>query len=214
LASVRPGGNMVRILSRALALAFAVTLVGVIAVLAVRAARPFEDVKPPEREALVEQPMQKSAVPAGWIWIDQADGFSVYAPPGTTFHRVQGIDSQGGESNGPDFAFGYYLGFYPQGLHEDGEPKYVEEPVVIDGRHGIIQRTVLAADRVKDGRRHYSRLLLRNAIYHYDYPGTWETLDLYGRAASPEAQSQMEQVWRSIRFDRREVKDLAPAPRN
>jgi hypothetical protein len=204
---------MVRILSRSLALVFAVALVGVIAVLAVRAARPLEDVKPPEHEALIEQPMNKPDIPAGWIWIDQADGFSVYAPPGTAYHRDHGIDWAGGHFDAPDFSFGYYLGHFPQGLHEDGEPKYVEEPVVIDGRHGIIQRTVLPADHIKDGRRHYSRLLLRSAIYHYDYPGTWEALDLYGRAASPEAQNQMEQVWRSIRFDRREVKDLAPAPK-
>lgn len=203
---------MRKLLPQSLALMFAFGLTGLVVACAVHTLRPF-DVAPPVREKLIEQPMVKPAVPAGWKWIDRADGFSVYAPPGTIFHHVDGIDWLAGEFEAPDFSFRYYLGFAPQPLHGNDDPPFAEEAVVVDGRHGIIQRYVFPSDKVKDGRRWYSRLLLRFAVSHYDYSGNWDALDLYGRATSLKGQADMERMWRSIRFDAREVKNLQPPPR-
>lgn len=201
---------MVRMLSRVLMLALAVGLTLLLVVYSARSMRRF-DVPAPEPAKLVEQQMVKPVVPSGWVLLDQADGFSVYGPPGSSHHRDHGIDWTGGHFDAPEFSWGYYIGFAPQPLHGMDDPKFEEEAVTIDGRTGIIQRFIYPADQVKDGRRYYSRLLLSNAFARYDYGSTNHALDLFGRAASPEARAQMESMWRSIRFDLREVKDLAPA---
>jgi hypothetical protein len=204
------GRSMVRILSRILIMALAAGLTALLAMYSVRSLG-RGDVLPPEPVKLIEMPMIRPVVPSGWIWFDQAEGFSVYGPPGSSHHRDDGIDWAGGHFDAPEFSWGYYIGFAPQPLHAADDPKFEEEAVVIDSRTGIIQRFTYPVDRVKDGRRYYSRLLLSNAFARYDYGSTNHALDLFGRAASREARADMEQMWRSIRFDLREVRDLSPA---
>jgi hypothetical protein len=194
--------------SRIIALMATAALLALVAIWGIQSLSPQH--KPSSEPAFVMPPNVKPDVPSDWVLMDQAEGFSVYGPSGTSHHRQNGIDWGGGHFDAPDFSWGYYIGFTPQPLHAEGDPKFFEEPVQIDGRSGIIQRFIYPADRVKDGRRYYSRLLLERAFARYDYGSTDHALDLYGWAVTPAAPADMERMWRSIRFDLREVRDLAP----
>jgi hypothetical protein len=69
-----------------------------------------------------------------------ADGlFTLRAPPGTSYRREQGIDSVGGEFDGPGFTMTYDFGIY-SGELDDAilDARYQVDKVVIDGKTATI----------------------------------------------------------------------------
>lgn len=195
------------VLSKIAAAVFALILGGGVSILIFHSQRQFDDISLPEKQHLIEVSPKKIEAPAGWMWIDTRQGFSLYAPAGTQYHELEAIDWTAGEFVNSDFTLRFYLGYYPEDPAEmKRDANYSEEHVVIDARSGLIQR-----EQFDDGRGRklfYSHLFIRNAIYHYDYPGTWEALDLYGTAATPEGRSAMEKSFLTVQFDDRNVKKL------
>lgn len=63
------------------------------------------------------------AAPVGWIKIDARD-FSLFAPPGWTFHRLRGIDSSPGEFEGDGVVLDSEFGEYSDDLQHENPPAY------------------------------------------------------------------------------------------
>jgi hypothetical protein len=78
-----------------------------------------------------EQP-NVSKVPADWHRLN-AGYFSVYAPPGWTFHKLQGVDSYVGEFVGDGTRLKFDYGLWSSPLDEAHGPKYAVDEESIGG---------------------------------------------------------------------------------
>jgi hypothetical protein len=81
---------------------------------------------------------QKGAPPiSGWLTVE-AGAFSIYAPPGWEFHRLQGIDSFVGEFVGDGVVLRFDFGSYSNALDEAHEPTYLVAHESIGGHKAKI----------------------------------------------------------------------------
>ena len=136
--------------------------------------------------------------PAGWQKIDTKQGFSFYAPPGTTFQPLQGEDSQIGEISGPTFMLRYDFGFYSNDLSDaKNNPDYSEESVSIQGRAGLVRRATLQSEA---GPHYFVGLYVREAVFYSKYPGRWAALEIHGTTASAQDRATVEQMFKTIQF--------------
>lgn len=78
----------------------------------------------------------QSTLPAAdWIQVAADSGFTVMAPPGTTFQRSSGIDSFTGVFNAPGFTVHVDYGPHSDPLNRDrGRTQYLERAISIDGK--------------------------------------------------------------------------------
>lgn len=80
----------------------------------------------------------EDAPPIGWKMID-AGSFSIFAPPGWKFDRLQGVDSYVGEFVGDGFVLNFDFGEYSNSLDED-QASYVITYDLIGGLKAKIVR--------------------------------------------------------------------------
>ena len=141
--------------------------------------------------------------PPDWKKIDTGQGFSFYAPPHTQFEKLPGEDSARGDIQGPTFHLQSDFGFYSNTL-EDAKtyPNYSEANVTIDGRPGILRQATMGEGD------YFIGLYIREAVFHYEYPGRWAALEVHGSTTTPQVRAEVELMLRTITVDR------PPPPKN
>lgn len=153
------------------------------------------------------------AGPAGaaprWTHVTAWDLFSLEAPAGTVFHPMDSIDTFEGEFIGPDFTLHFQYGDFANPLTEwRDEWQFAVTPLRIDGRPALIA----AADEM--GRDPWECRRFATATYvvaqERDIVLASRTrvhqstaLLMSGCAAHKEAVPIMQQIFRTIRFNRR-----------
>lgn len=155
--------------------------------------------------------------PANWVRIDTRDGFSFYAPPGTHLDHLSGKDTAEGEIVAKTFDLRYDFGLFSDALEGAmNENDYAEERTIIDGHVAILRRATLRSDvRVKEyatATDKSQRLFIGLYMPRVEYrparggEGAWIALSIDGAAATPEDRTNIERMFKTIRFDQRPVR--------
>ena len=137
--------------------------------------------------------------PKGWTLLDMDGRFSLYAPPGTAYQPVRGIDSFVGHIDGQGFALDFDYGAYSDDLRGmRARPGYTEETTSLAGRQAVI-RSAAAPQGGRD-------LGLYIAIVRCGHPGygidcaAWVSLEIHGTASDSAAAVTVKTLFRTIDF--------------
>ena len=152
----------------------------------------------PEPASAAHHYAQTIEYPPDWKETNTGQGFSFIAPPGTQFHVLPGTDSSVGEIVGPNFNLRYDFGFWSNNLSDaQNYPDYSQQQVSIDGRDGLIRRATMNSG---GGPSYFVGLYVQQAVYDSAYPGRWAALEIHGSTTSPQARSEVEKMFATIRF--------------
>lgn len=147
-------------------------------------------------------PSPAVSVPKTWIKIDTELGFTFYAPAGTKFRALQGIDTHLGEITGQDFKLIFELGGMAFGVREISNAR---EPVAIDNRNAeIVTADDLDVRQIMHVTfRHFVGLEMPCAICRYrtyGLPCQWDKLTIEGAARTADDAETIKTIYKSIRF--------------
>lgn len=154
------------------------------------------------------RPATPAQPPTGWIKIDAGTAFSFYAPPGTSYRPLQGIDSFVGEIVGTHFKMQFDFGRYSADSSELARDKdFRSEPVVIDGRQAeITSATDNAWEKVLDAPyAHVISLYMPGATcdkatFTYGLSCQPNRLGIYGAARTSEGADTVRKIYKTLRF--------------
>lgn len=157
-----------------------------------------------ELHQLTAMPVVPAPHPETWIKLDIGGKFSLYAPPGTTYRPLQGIDSFVGQIRGQGFRmffdFGDYANDHSGWKSAEG---YTEQGVMIDGHPGIIRMAPRLGHRDENGFIGpyfvglYVKLPSRRRTY-FGLSAHWGALGISAGATSSSKANEVRQMYQTV----------------
>jgi hypothetical protein len=147
----------------------------------------------------VNQVQQSGSEESGWQKID-AGAFSILAPSGWKFRRLQGIDSYVGEFTGSGIVLKFDFGGYSDAFREEKKPAYV----VVHKSIGGIAAKIVSPEKPGHG---------VTGVY---FPKTFGSnkLSLFGHDLTAEQQELVMQIFETIRVGSTVPPVLPPPAKN